>query len=224
MVTGRLPNIADTCTGLFVMQHRWPRSALVFAAIGLTCAGALAAWAQEQSERHAQAPQPQKPPPGQKPAAAPPQGAPKEPQQQATINVQSGAGWISRCASESRQSAVECSVEQTVLLTNTGQLLASVVVRVPADTHQPVMMIQVPIGLYLPAGLSLQIDENKAQPLALQTCDLKGCYAGTPIPPEMIASMKGGKLLTVTFQNLAKDNIRVPLTLDNFAGAYQKIQ
>jgi invasion protein IalB len=115
-------------------------------------------------------------------------------------------------------------MEQTVVLTGSGQLLASAVVRVPADTRQPVMMIQVPVGLYLPAGLNLQVDDEKPQPLELQTCDLKGCYAGTPLPPEMLSAMKAGKRLTITFQNLAKENIVVPLTLANFAEAYQKIQ
>ena len=92
-----------------------------------------------------------------------------------------------------------------MVLTNTGQLVASVLVRVPNDTHQPVMMIQVPVGLFLPAGLNLQIDEGKPQPVPLQTCDLKGCYAGMQMSPELIASLKAGKRLTMTFQNLAEE-------------------
>jgi len=156
------------------------------------------------------------------PAATPPQpiAAPPGPK----LSIQPGSGWVSRCVSDSRQSAVECSIEQTATLSNSGQLLASVVIRVPADTHQPVMMVQVPVGLYLPAGLSLQIDDGKPQPLVLQTCDLKGCYAGAPFSTDLLDAMKAGKRLVVTFQNLAKESINVPLTLDNFAEAYQRIQ
>jgi hypothetical protein len=36
--------------------------------------------------------------------------------------------------------------------------------------------------------------------------------------------MKDGKLFKITLQNMAKENISVPLTLANFAEAYQKIQ
>jgi invasion protein IalB len=97
-------------------------------------------------------------------------------------------------------------------------------VRVPTDTHQPVMMVQLPVGLYLPAGLNLQVDDGKPQPIPLQTCDVKGCYAGTQISAELIASLKTGKRLTLTFQNLAKNNVVVPIALDNFADAYQRIQ
>jgi invasion protein IalB len=178
----------------------------------------------------AQAPAPKAATKPATPAAAPPASKPQTPaaseSQPPSANhaPPSAGGWVAKCVSESRQSPIECSMEQTVVLTNTGQLVASVLVRVPTDTHQPVMMIQVPVGLFLPAGLNLQIDEGKPQPVPLQTCDVKGCYAGMQISPELIASLKTGKRLTMTFQNLAKNNVVVPMALDNFADTFQKIQ
>lgn len=162
-------------------------------------------------------------PPKSSPAPAVTEKSSPEAEKSTEIKV-AGAKWVSQCASASRQSQVECTMEQTILLNNTRQLLASVVLRVPADTHQPVMMVHVPVGLYIPAGLTLQIDEGKPLSIGLQTCDLKGCYAGETVPKDMIESMKGGKRLAITFQNVAKQSITVPLTLDNFAEAYQKIQ
>jgi invasion protein IalB len=190
----------------------------------------LAASALDPGRAFAQAPVPKAATRPATPAAAPPASKPQTPaateSQPPSANhaPPTAGGWVAKCVSESRQSPVECSMEQTVVLTNTGQLVASVLVRVPNDTHQPVMMIQVPVGLFLPAGLNLQIDEGKPQPVPLQTCDLKGCYAGMQITPELIASLKAGKRLTMTFQNLAKNNVAVPLGLENFADAFQKIQ
>ncbi|MBV8765555.1 MAG: invasion associated locus B family protein, partial [Hyphomicrobiales bacterium] len=135
-----------------------------------------------------------------------------------------GSEWVSRCASEARQGALECVVEQTAVLQKTGQLVAAVSIRVPADTHQPSLAVQIPVGLFLPAGVTLQIDEKKPLNLTLQTCDLKGCYAAMPISPELLAELKAGKKLAVSFQNLTKENISVPLQLANFEQVYQKIQ
>ncbi|MBV9114279.1 MAG: invasion associated locus B family protein [Hyphomicrobiales bacterium] len=132
--------------------------------------------------------------------------------------------WISRCASEARQGTLECVVEQTAVLQKTGQLVAAVSIRVPSDTHQPSLAVQIPVGLFLPAGVSLTIDEKKPINLALQTCDLKGCYAAMPISPEILGELKSGKKLAVSFQNLTKESISVPLQLTNFDQAYQKIQ
>jgi invasion protein IalB len=169
-------------------------------------------------------------PPAKPPAAAAPAQKPAVPLAQApgaqppAAQGQPQPGWVSRCMSDARQTQVDCAVEQTAVVTNTGQLVAAIVVRVPHDTRQPTMMIHVPVGLYLPAGVNIQVDESKPLQFVLQTCDLKGCYAGAPLPADMLAAMKAGKKLGVTFQNLQKENITVPLPLENFAEAFQKIQ
>lgn len=132
--------------------------------------------------------------------------------------------WRSRCASASRQSVPECAIEQTAVLDKTGQMLAAVSVRLPPAGGQPVMMVHVPVGLFLPAGISVRIDEQSPLQLVVQTCDLRGCYAGSPVSAEMLKAMKAGKRLAVGFQSLSKQAVTVPLTLAQFAESYQRIQ
>jgi invasion protein IalB len=202
--------------------------ALAFALTAILCAATIHPAAAQERKPAAGAPAAQPkpaaprtaPPTAQAPAAQPPQ----TPQGQQPQGQQPGPGWISRCMSDGRQTQVDCAVEQSAVVTNTGQLVASIVVRVPHDTRQPMMMIQVPVGLYLPAGVNIQVDEAKPLLFPLQTCDQKGCYAAAPLPQETLAAMKSGKKLGVIFQNLQKENITVPMPLENFAEAYQKIQ
>jgi invasion protein IalB len=124
----------------------------------------------------------------------------------------------------SRKTVPECAVEQTAVLTKTGQLMASVTIRISANSTKPVMMIHVPVGLYLPAGISLQVDDLPQTHFTVQTCDVKGCYAGDELPDKLLNAMKSGKKLLVIFQNLQKKNISVPLTLADFDDAYKRIQ
>jgi len=131
--------------------------------------------------------------------------------------------WTSRCSSEGRKAALLCEIEQSLFITKTGQLVASVNVKLPPETRQPVMMIQLPVGLFLPGGVNLQIDESKPQALVIQTCDLKGCYAATTVSPELLGAMKGGKRLLVTFQNLNKENVNLAFVLSGFAESFDKI-
>lgn len=56
-------------------------------------------------------------------------------------NAQSQPVWTSRCASDGRKAALLCEIEQSLYITKTGQLVASVNVKLPPDTRQPVMMI-----------------------------------------------------------------------------------
>ncbi len=133
-------------------------------------------------------------------------------------------GWVARCSSVSRDAPLECAIEQTAVLTKTGQLIILINIRVPSDTHAPVAIIQLPLGLNLPVGARLQVDDGKTSDLQIQTCEARGCYANAPITPDMLAAMKSGKQLKVSFQNLAKEVITIPMPLADFAAAYDKIK
>jgi invasion protein IalB len=134
------------------------------------------------------------------------------------------AGWAARCTSVSRNAPPECAMEQTAVLTKTGQLIVLVNIRIPNDTHAPVALVQLPLGLNLPDGAKLQVDEGKVTTLPIQTCENRGCYASTPIAPELLAALKSGKQLKVSFQNLGKETITIPMPLGDFAAAYDKIK
>ena len=142
----------------------------------------------------------------------------------AAANTPAPPGWVARCSSASRDAPLECAVEQTAVLTKTGQLIVLLNIRVAGDTRQPIALIQLPLGLNLPAGAKLQVDDGKVSDLQIQTCEQRGCYANSPISPDMLAAMKSGKQLKVSFQNLGKETITIPMPLADFATAYDKIK
>jgi invasion protein IalB len=165
--------------------------------------------------------------------AARPKAAPRTAQTAATTgpaaepapaNAPAPPGWAARCTSGSRDAPLECAIEQTAVLSKTGQLLVLVNVRVPSDTHAPVALVQLPLGLNLPVGAKLQVDDGKAVDLPIQTCENRGCYASTPITPELLAAFKSGKQLKISFQNLGKETITIPMPLADFPAAYDKIK
>jgi invasion protein IalB len=156
---------------------------------------------------------------------APPAAAPADTANGAApANTPPPPGWIARCASPSRDAPLECAIEQNAVLPRTGQLVIAVNIRVPANTHTPSALIQLPLGLNIPGGAKLQVDDGKAADLQIQTCEARGCYAGTAIAPDLLAAMKSGKQLKISFQNLNKETLTVPLPLADFAAAYDKIK
>ena len=133
-------------------------------------------------------------------------------------------GWAARCTSASREAPLECAIEQTAVLSKTGQLVVLVNIRVPSDTHAPVLLVQLPLGLNLPVGAKLQVDEGKVMDLQIQTCENRGCYATLPLPVDVLAAMKSGKQMKLSFQSMNKETIAVPMPLADFAAAYDKIK
>jgi invasion protein IalB len=162
---------------------------------------------------HAQAPKAKGAPPAAQ-TAAPPPAAETPPQ----------PGWSARCSSASRDAPMECAMEQQAVQSKTGQLIALINIRVAGDTHTPVATVQLPLGLNLPGGAKFQVDDGKVVELQIQTCEQRGCFAGGPIAPDLLASMRSGKLLKLSFQNLAKETITIPMPLADFAAAYDKIK
>jgi len=159
--------------------------------------------------------------PGEK---APSAQSTDQPRQASQSTGPSGPGWISRCVSDSRKSPVECSIEESLAIASSGQLVATVAIKIQPNEHEPIMTIKVPGGLYLPAGVALQVDDGKSQSIPLQTCDAQGCYGEIHISSNLLAALRTGKELSLTFQNMAKTTVLLPFPLDNFADTFQKIQ
>jgi invasion protein IalB len=161
---------------------------------------------------------------GTKSKAAPAQAAQPAAQPQAETAPAQQAGWAARCSSASRDAPLECAIEQNAVLTKTGQLIVLINIRVPANARAPEALIQLPLGLNLPVGAELQVDEGKTVDLPIQTCENRGCYASMPISADLLAALKTGKQLKVSFQNMAKETISIPMPLNDFAAAYDKIK
>ncbi|HQZ12005.1 MAG TPA: invasion associated locus B family protein [Devosia sp.] len=134
------------------------------------------------------------------------------------------APWGAFCTSEGRREAPACQIEQRVVLSNSGQLLTAVAVSLPRDGSAPVLVVQTPFGLFLPAGLKLAVDDKELVSLALRTCDASGCYADTPATEELMVPMKRGNTLSVTFEDAAQNKIVVPVSLNGFSAALEKAQ
>ena len=185
---------------------------------------AAAAFAMIDTAQAQQAPAPA--PKGKAAAPAPKaaQAPAPAPQAEAAPAAPQQSGWIARCTSVSRDAPLECMMEQSAVIAKTGQVVVVVNIRIAPDTRTPVALVQLPLGLNLPAGARMQVDEGKTADLQIQTCEQRGCYANAQIAPDLLAALRSGKQFKVSFQNLAKETLTIPMPLTDFATAYDKIK
>jgi invasion protein IalB len=132
--------------------------------------------------------------------------------------------WSSTCSSGARGLPLECALEQRAFVRESGQLIGMVTIRVPGDTKKPVAMIQVPLGLFLPAGVTVDVDGDMAQNYPLQTCNANGCFAGFPVSDQLLQRLSNGAKLNVIFQYLDKKPFTLPMSLTGFTEAYARIK
>src|SRR3978361_2034810 len=63
------------------------------------------------------------------------------------------AVWETRCVSEGRQAAADCSIVQRAVVQKTGQLVGMVTVRM-APGGKPTLLTSTPLGLFIPGGVN----------------------------------------------------------------------
>jgi invasion protein IalB len=150
------------------------------------------------------------------PAAAQTQQAPA-----AGITAANGETWSHVCP----EGQGFCQIVQNIVTTEQAQRLLTIVVRPQAAGETDYVMIAaLPHGIFLPAGVQFQVDEGEAQTVAIQTADANGSYAGVPATADLIAAMKAGQTLKVTFAAQNRQGVTVPVTLTGFTNAFNKLE
>ena len=130
--------------------------------------------------------------------------------------------WKVSCSS--KQAGLDCRALQTLFLKNTGQPVLTAAVHVPPDTKKPTLLFSLPLGFYIPAGVSLQFGKDAAKSLPVQTCDRGGCLVQYAISAAEISAMQQGADLSVTLQDMKKKPITFVVPVAGFSEAYAKVK
>jgi len=195
--------------------------------------GAPAVFAQ-QGEQPAPAPQPQ----GE---AAPQQQAPQAPQGQAAPQ-QSAPGqaapaetklterqfkdWTVRCGRQDEQGPEVCEMQQQQTDKEGRTVMAVAVGKVPGAPDLG-LLIMVPLGVLLPAGVMLQIDSGAEMPLQVNRCERQGCRIEMLLKPDLLARLKSGSQAKVFFEAFDPQGERrrlgIPISLLGFTAALNEV-
>ena len=149
-------------------------------------------------------------------------GKSENPVKTSAITVPSGR-WSLICPSFRPGRASTCRVFLAVYMKKTRQLLLGVSVMAVPGKPGSVLVLRMPLGPYLPAGVTVQIDKRHTVKVAFRTCDARGCFASLKLPLALKKGLLTGKRLRVTFQNLLRKDISIAMPLAGFRGAYRKM-
>jgi invasion protein IalB len=162
------------------------------------------------------------PAPAGKPAAAP-AGKAAAPAPAGAAADQSA--WVKLC--EKAPSLTEPKKELNVCLThherldgNTGMVLVSAAIRQVEGQDKEALMVMVPLGMALPPGVQVKVDEKEPVKLQFTLCHAAGCTAEGEASKAVIEQMKTGKQVVVAAINLAGKAIGFPVPLTGFDKAY----
>ncbi len=132
------------------------------------------------------------------------------------VDGKSYDNWTVRC--EKQDDKESCFIFQNLVLQEGGSRLLHVAVGyLPGVKKVPVILVSMPLGISLPPGASIRIDEEDPIKFQIERCETSGCRGGFKLKEIMLTSFKEGKMATVTFHDGHRKAIDVPLSLSGFS-------
>jgi invasion protein IalB len=125
--------------------------------------------------------------------------------------------WQVRCARPNETAPEQCHIGQTVVTKENGKPFLYIGVGYAPDRPDgPVLLVTVPLGIHLPSGVTLQIDQGQPLGLLVERCDRNGCHAGLALDGKTLASMQKGLMARVSIRDSARNPVKVPISLKGF--------
>lgn len=79
------------------------------------------------------------------------------------------------------------------------------------------MQLLLPVGLYVPAGVKLTVDDRTAYTIPFTWCLTNTCIAADPTPPAMLREMENGRSLAIEVVDTNMLAVKTSVPLDHFA-------
>ena len=132
--------------------------------------------------------------------------------------------WIVRC--EMRGDAKVCEMTQSTQLKGQAQPVTQIVIGRPAKNSPVKIVFQIPINVWLAAGVKLTTEDGHDEVIAsFSRCIPSGCFAETDLNENVIKQLRGlttnGKL---QFKDAAEHDVAVPVSFKGFGDAYDALQ
>jgi invasion protein IalB len=131
--------------------------------------------------------------------------------------------WQMRCETPAGASAEQCALVQNVVAEDRPNITLVIIVLKTADGKGRLLRVVAPLGILLPSGLGLKIDETDIGRAGFVRCLATGCVAEVVMDDNLINQMKTGKTSTFIVFQTPEEGIGIPVSLNGFAPGYDAL-
>jgi len=131
--------------------------------------------------------------------------------------------WTARCEQAPGTPLERCFIFQNLVLKENGQRLVHMAVGHLAADGQAVAVITMPLGISLPPGASISVDEAAAQNIVIERCDANGCVGAVALSDQVVAALKRGREARIIFHDASRRPIAVPVSLLGFTAGFNAL-
>jgi invasion protein IalB len=131
--------------------------------------------------------------------------------------------WQIRCDTPPGAKAEQCALIQSVTAEDRANVGLTVIVLKTADLKSRLMRVVAPLGVLLPSGLGLKIDQADIGRAGFVRCLPNGCIAEVVMDDELLKKLRTGKSATFIIFQTPEEGIGFPMSLAGFGEGYDKL-
>lgn len=131
--------------------------------------------------------------------------------------------WQVRCDTPPGAQAEQCALIQSVTAEDRANIGLTVIVLKTADNKSRLMRVIAPLGVLLPSGLGLKIDNTDVGRAGFVRCLPNGCVAEVVMEDNLTKQMRAGTTATFIIFQTPEEGIGFPMALKGFGEGFDKL-
>ena len=131
--------------------------------------------------------------------------------------------WQIRCDTPPGAQVEQCALIQSVVAEGRSNAGLTVIVLKTADQKSKLMRVVAPLGVLLPSGLGLKLDNVDVGRAGFVRCLPNGCVAEVVMDDKLLGQLRSAKTATFIIFETPEEGIGFPLSLNGLAEGYDKL-
>lgn len=131
--------------------------------------------------------------------------------------------WQVRCDTPPGAQGEQCALIQSVTAEDRANVGLTVIVLKTADQKSRLMRVVAPVGVLLPSGLGLKIDQADVGRAGFVRCLPNGCVAEVVMDDNLVKQLRTGQTATFIIFQTPEEGIGFPMSLKGFGEGYDKL-
>ena len=133
------------------------------------------------------------------------------------------ADWQIRCDTPPGAQGEQCALIQSVTAEDRANVGLTVIVLKTADQKARLMRVVAPMGVLLPSGLGLKIDQADVGRAGFVRCLPNGCVAEVVMDDNLVRQLRTGQAATFIIFQTPEEGIGFPMSLRGFGEGFDKL-
>jgi invasion protein IalB len=131
--------------------------------------------------------------------------------------------WELRCETPTGASKEQCALIQSVAAEDKPNVNLVVIVLKTADGKSKLLRVLAPLGVLLPSGLGLKIDQTDLGRAGFVRCLPTGCVAEVVMDDKLLEQLRSGQTATFVIFQTPEEGIGIPLALTGFKEGFEQL-